>query len=243
MTDHRNQHPCEDRGSDVQKRLEREGDAAISASSKYIVVEGPIGVGKSSLSKKLASTLGSSILLEKPAENPFLARFYKSPKRFALPTQLFFLFQRVRQLSELKQEDMFTPGRVADFMMEKDPLFAQITLDDEEFRLYQQVYQNLTIDAPQPDLVIYLQAPVEVLQQRIKKRRVKYEMSIESAYLQRLSDAYTAYFHRYSDTPLLMVNAAQINPIDNDEHYTALLAHIDRIDAGKHFFNPLAESV
>ena len=226
--------------TDIKLSTDNQTDVKESTTSKYIVVEGPIGVGKSSLSKKLAHSFGSSLLLEKPSENPFLERFYKSPKRFALPTQLFFLFQRVRQLADLKQEDMFSPGRVADFMLEKDPIFAQMTLDDDEYRLYQQVYQNLTIDAPEPDLMVYLQAPVNVLQQRIKKRRIKYEQDIESSYLQRLSDAYTAYFHRYSDTPLLIVNAADFNPIDNQEHYAALVQQIDRIDSGKHFFNPLA---
>lgn len=214
-------------------------DASQAVDRKYIVVEGPIGVGKSSLANKLADSFGSAKLMEKPGDNPFLARFYKSPKRFALPAQLFFLFQRVRQLTDLKQEDMFTPGRVADFMIDKDPLFARVTLDDEEFRLYQQVYQNLTIDAPQPDLVIYLQAPAEVLLHRIRKRRVKYEAKLDLAYLQRLVDSYTTFFHRYSEAPLLIVNAATFNPIGNDAHYVALLAQIARIDGGKHFFNPL----
>ena len=214
-------------------------EVSAATAGKYIVIEGPIGVGKSSLCRKLATTFDSPLLLEKPAENPFLARFYKSPKRYALPTQLFFLFQRVRQLSNLKQEDMFSPGRIADFMLDKDPIFAQMTLDDDEFRLYQQVFTNLAIDQPDPDLMVYLQAPVNVLQERIRKRGIKYEQDIDANYLQRLSDAYTTYFHRYSKTPLLIVNAADINPIENEAHYQALLQHIDRIDAGKHFFNPL----
>ena len=134
---------------------------------------------------------------------------------------------------------MFSPGRIADFMLDKDPIFAQMTLDDDEFRLYQQVFHNLAIDQPEPDLMVYLQAPVNVLQERIRKRGIKYEQDIDANYLQRLSDAYTTYFHRYSKTPLLIVNAADINPIENEAHYTALLQHIDRIDAGKHFFNPL----
>ena len=212
----------------------------MQARDKYIVVEGPIGVGKSSLAKRLAASFDSSLLLEQPAQNPFLERFYKKPKQFALPTQLFFLFQRVRQLQEMKQSDMFTPGWVADFMLEKDPLFAQLTLDDDEFRLYQQVYQNLTIDRAQPDLVIYLQAPVDVLLDRVHRRRIKYEMGMDRQYLQRLSDAYTTFFHRYNDAALLIVNAAEINPVDNDDHYAHLLNHLNQIEGGKHFFNPLA---
>lgn len=211
--------------------------------AKYIIVEGPIGVGKSSLSKRLAETLNSELVLEKPAENPFLARFYKSPKRYALPTQLTFLFQRVQQVAKMKQNDIFNPGRITDFMMEKDPIFAQLTLSDDEYRLYQQVYQNLNIDLVTPDLVVYLQAPVNVLLQRISKRRVKYEQNIDAKYLQRLSDAYTTYFHRYSATPLLIVNAAEINPVDNDDHYQTLVEHIQDIKAGKHYFNPLADAL
>lgn len=208
---------------------------------RYIAIEGPIGVGKSSLAKRIAKTVGSSLLLEKPAENPFLERFYKSPRRYALPAQLFFLFQRVRQMQDIKQRDMFTPGRVADFILEKDPLFAQVTLNDEEFRLYQQVFNNLQIDTLKPDIVIYLQAPVDILQQRIKKRRNRFEQNIEHVYLKKLCDAYTTFFHRYSETPLLIVNAAEFNPIDNDQHYQALLNQIAKIEGGKHFFNPLAQ--
>lgn len=212
----------------------------MQVSPKHIAIEGPIGVGKSSLAKRLAASFDSSLLMEKPAQNPFLERFYKSPKKFALPTQLFFLFQRVRLLQDMKQSDMFSPGWVADFMLEKDPLFAQISLDDDEFRLYQQVYQNLTIDRIQPDLVIYLQAPVDTLMERIRRRGVKYELGMDRSYLQKLSDAYTTFFHRYNDSALLIVNAAEINLVDNEQHYQALLTHLAQIKGGKHFFNPLA---
>lgn len=211
----------------------------LRSTPKNIIIEGPIGVGKSSLSKKLAASLGSPLLLERPSENPFLERFYKSPKRYSLSTQLFFLFQRVQQLAEVDALALAGVGLVADFMLAKDPIFAELTLDEDEVVLYRQIYDSLSVDARKPDLMIYLQAPVPVLQQRIKKRNVKYEQSIDSAYLQNLSDAYTVYFHRYSDSPLLIVNAADINPIDNDDHYQALLRHIQQIGAGKHFFNPL----
>lgn len=211
--------------------------------AKYIVVEGPIGVGKSSLVKRLASSFNSDLILEKPAKNPFLKRFYSQPKRFALPTQLFFLFQRVRQLQELQQDDLFSSGRVADFMLEKDKLFAQVTLDDDEYRLYQQVYTNLNVEIPQPDLVIYLQAPVEVLQQRIRKRGIRYEQDIGNDYLQRLADAYTTFFHRYESSPLLIVNATEMNFVDEEMHYQALVEHIKIVNSGKNYFNPLIEAL
>lgn len=203
---------------------------------KNIIIEGPIGVGKSSLSNRLATTFNLPLLLEKPAENPFLERFYKSPKRYSLPTQLFFLFQRVQQLADIKRDQI---GSISDFMIAKDPIFASLNLDNEEVALYEQVYESLSVDAPTPDLMIYLQAPVPVLQKRIKKRSIKYEQRIDSRYLQRLTDAYTEFFHRYDSSPLLIVNAAEFNPIDNEPDYQALLVQIEQTTAGKHFFNPL----
>jgi len=177
---------------------------------KSVIIEGPIGVGKSSLTKKLANTLNVFTVLEKPEENPFLERFYKSGKQYALPTQLFFLLQRVQQLATIKPKDVY----VADFMLAKDQIFACLTLDEAELDLYHQVYKSLSIDAPKPDLTIYLQAPVAVLQQRIKKRSIQFEQEIDSLYLQNLNDAYTDYFRRFTGSPLLIVNAAEFNPIE-----------------------------
>ena len=210
--------------------------------SRYIAIEGPIGVGKSSLARKLAHSFNSDLLLEKPADNPFLERFYAAPRRHALPTQLFFLFQRVKQLQATQQGDLFSGGLVADFMLDKDQLFAQVTLDDEEHRLYQQVYANLNVDIPKPNLVIYLQAPVHVLQERIAHRGIRYEVDIKSGYLQKLSDAYIAYFHRYDQTPLLIVNASDMNFVDEPSHYEALVQRIKQVNSGKNYFNPLVES-
>ena len=213
------------------------------ANSRYIAVEGPIGVGKSTLAKKLSESLQADLLLEQPKKNPFLARFYAKPRQYALPTQLFFLFQRLKQLQHSQQDDLFTAGRVADFILEKDPLFAQITLDDDEYRLYQQVYTNLQINVPKPDLVIYLQAPEDVLIKRINKRGIKYEKDMNPQYLRKLTDAYTAFFYRYDDSPLLIVNAADMNFVDNEVHYDALLERINSIQSGKNYFNPLIESL
>ena len=207
-------------------------------SPRYIVVEGPIGVGKTSLAKRLADSLQGEMLLEAAEENPFLERFYHEPRHAALPTQLFFLFQRARQLQELRQSDLFAPVRVADFLMEKDRLFAQLTLDDDELRLYEQVYASLTLDAPQPDLVIYLQAPLEVLRSRIQKRGRKFERVIESDYLERLIEAYTHFFYYYTATPLLIVNAAEIDLVNNQQDFDLLLEQICQVRRGRHYFNP-----
>ncbi|MGS2724208.1 deoxynucleoside kinase [Porticoccus sp. GXU_MW_L64] len=206
----------------------------------YIAVEGPIGVGKTSLAKRLAGQFDYDTLLEQPELNPFLERFYQDPRGAALPTQLHFLFQRAKQLEELRQGDMFQHMWVADFVIEKDPLFAQVTLDDDELRIYQQVYQQLTIDAPKPDLVVYLQAPTEVLLDRIEQRGTESEQHIDPEYLARLNDAYTRFFYYYDQSPLLIVNAADINPIDNQDDFDNLVSHLSRIKSGRHYFNPQA---
>lgn len=207
---------------------------------RYIVVEGPIGVGKTSLARRLAASLGSELLLEEPGENPFLERFYRDPRNAALPTQLFFLFQRARQIQQLRQGDMFQPVRVADFLLEKDRLFAQLNLDDDELGLYDQVYRHLAIDAPVPDLVVYLQAPTEVLMRRISKRGIPYEQVIQRDYLARLVDGYARFFHHYDASPMLIVNAAGINPVDNDEDYAQLLKQVENTRSGRHYFNPVS---
>jgi len=206
---------------------------------RYIAIEGPIGVGKTSLARRLAESFGSELMLEGAIDNPFLERFYQNPRQAALSTQLYFLLQRARQMQDLHQGDMFQPVWVADFLMDKDRLFAEVTLDPDELKLYEQVYAQLTIDAPKPDLVIYLQAPVEVLHKRIAKRGIAYERWIESGYLQRLSDAYTRFFYHYDAAPLLIVNAAEIDTIGNDADYNQLLEQVKHVRSGRHYFNPL----
>lgn len=203
----------------------------------YIVVEGPIGVGKTTLAKRLARSLDSALFLEAPEENPFLQQFYSDPVRTALPTQLSFLFQRAKQAQALRQGDMFRPTRVADFMMEKDRLFARLNLTSEELNLYNLLYQQLAIEPPAPDLVIYLQAPVEVLKERIARRRHDYEKNISSAYLTRLVDAYVEFFYHYAQSPLLIVNTADVNLADGLREYEALLAMIRHGPVGKQFVN------
>ncbi|WP_275099749.1 deoxynucleoside kinase [Sedimenticola hydrogenitrophicus] len=204
----------------------------------YIVVEGPIGVGKTSLVKRLAQSFAAETLLEAVEENPFLERFYNDGREAAFPTQLFFLFQRSRQLTGLRQQDLFRRALVADYMLEKDRLFAGINLDAQELDLYEQVYERLSMEAPAPDLVVYLQAPVEVLLARIQKRGRPQERRMEAAYLKRLSDAYTDFFYHYDKSPLLIINAAEINPIERERDYQLLLQQICSVRSGKHYFNP-----
>src|ERR1700722_5076690 len=206
---------------------------------RFIVIEGPIGVGKTTLAAKLASTLAAELILERAEVNPFLERFYRNPRAGALPAQLYFLFQRAQQLAGLNQHDLFAPQRVSDYLIDKDRLFARATLDDEEYRLYEQVYAKLAIEAPKPDLVLYLQAPVEVLLARISRRGIQYEQFIDRGYLERLNDAYARFFHGYDAAPLLIVNAAAIDPANNDDDYEELLAAMRRLRRGRLYYNPM----
>ena len=210
----------------------------LKQAPRFIAVEGPIGVGKTSLTKRLAETFNYELLLENAEENPFLDRFYQNPKQHALATQLFFLFQRAQQIEESRQSDLFEPVRVSDFLIDKDRLFAELNLEKDEYNLYHKVYQHLVIDAPKPDLVIYLQAPTEVLLRRIQKRGIPSEQMIESEYLNQLNRAYTEFFHYYSDSKLLIVNSAEIDLVANDEDYEQLVAYILSLPKGTHYFNP-----
>ena len=206
--------------------------------SKYIAIEGPIGVGKTTLANKIAETFNYDAFLEQPAENPFLKNFYRNPSQSALATQLFFLFQRMQQIQDLKQRSLFETVRVADFLIEKDRLFAEVTLSMEEMDLYDKVYDHLTLDAPTPDLVIYLQAPIDVLKDRITKRGNINEQYLTLEYLEKLNDAYSRFFLDYNNAPLLIINAADINLESNEGDYESLITTIMSNPKGKNFINP-----
>ena len=204
---------------------------------RYIVVEGPIGCGKTTLAQRLAQRLNAATLLEDAKANPFLPLFYRDMKRYALPTQLFFLFQRVQQLEALQQPDLFGKATVADFALAKDPLFARMTLDDAEYQLYARIFDHVRPQAPVPDLVIYLQASVETLVRRVKRRGNPVEAGISEQYLRDLSEAYTRHFHAYDEGALLIVNSERMNFVDSPEHLELLVERVESIRGGREFFN------
>jgi deoxyadenosine/deoxycytidine kinase len=205
---------------------------------RFIAVEGAIGVGKTILARRLAETFNYQTLLENPEENPFLQRFYQNQMNAALATQLFFLFQRSQQIQDLRQGNMFEPVRVSDFLIEKDQLFARINLDEDEYLLYEKVYQQLTIDAPKPDLVIYLQAPVDILSARIENSGMANEQGISMSYLRTINEAYSEFFLYYDEAPLLIVNAEEIDFVNRDSDYVQLVDYLLNIRSGRHYFNP-----
>ena len=211
--------------------------------SRFIAIEGPIGVGKTELAKRLADNLNAELILEEVAENPFLERFYRDGRSAALPAQMFFLFARAKQVEGLRQSDLFTDVRVADYLFAKDRLFAELNLDPDELALYDQVVTNLAVEAPVPNLVIYLQSSVDALLRRISRRGRPYESRIDRAYLEQLTEIYARYFHTYDDGPLLIVNASQIDPVHNDADFDQLFQQIERISGGRHFFNPASAAI
>ena len=209
---------------------------------KFIAVEGPIGVGKTTLTKLLAESFGYNTFLEKPSENPFLADFYENPSQAALGTQLFFLFQRVKQIQEIKQGDIFTPTRVSDFLLDKDKLFAKATLSDQELKLYEQIYDYLSLDLPTPDLVIYLQAETKTLHERVMHRGIEMEKSVSYDYLELLNESYKEFFFDYDRSPVLIVNSDYLDLESSKGDYdlllTKLLDYFNKPEGSKMYFNP-----
>lgn len=207
---------------------------------RYIAIEGPIGVGKTALAHRLAERLDAELMLEEVDENPFLERFYRDGRSAALPAQMFFLFARARQIEDLRQSDLFATTRISDYLFTRDRLFAELNLDTEELKLYDQIVANLDVDPPVPDLVIYLQASVDALLQRLARRNAACDRFVDRAYLDKLTDAYARFFHAYDEGPLLIVNASQIDPVNNDADFEQLFRQIEQTTGGRHFFNPVA---
>lgn len=214
-----------------------------ASSSRYIAIEGPIGVGKTALARRLADRLAADLVLEEVEENPFLERFYRDGQSAALPAQMFFLFARARQIEKLRQSDLFSNVTISDYLFTRDRLFAELNLDSEEFKLYEQIAANLAVEAPVPDLVIYLQASVDAIMRRLARRNSRYDRFVERRYLEKLTDAYARFFHAYDDGPLLIVNASQIDPVNNDADFEQLFLQIERTTGGRHFFNPISATL
>jgi deoxyguanosine kinase len=204
----------------------------------YIIIEGPIGSGKTTLAKMLADRYDVHLSTEKAEINPFLPRFYQDAQRYALPTQLFFLFQRSGQISDMTQRDLFSQPTIADFFLEKDPLFARLNLDDEEYALYHQIYTHLQLKSPKPDLVIYLQTPIDELVERIEERNISYEQDIPREYIERLANAYSEFFHSYDASRVLIVNNEKLNIIKDSSSLDLLIERIGQIKSSREYFNP-----
>ena len=204
---------------------------------RYVVVEGPIGVGKTTLARAISEASGASLMLEEPEANPFLARFYENAERYALPTQLFFLFQRIDQLAALNQSDLFHRATVADFMLEKDALFARLNLKNDELKLYEQIYDHLKPQAPVPDLVIYLQAAPDTLIERVQRRGAPYEKNIPDPYLIGLAETYTRFFYQYTAAPLLIVNSDRLNFLESQDDVALLMERLAGMRGPREFFN------
>lgn len=204
--------------------------------ARYIVVEGPIGAGKSSLARRLAERLPARSLFEQPEQNTFLSRFYQNMERWALPTQLTFLFQRIDQLRSLVADGM--PDRlVSDFLLEKDPLFAAMNLPADELALYERLFERLRPqDLPQPDLVIYLQAKPDTLMERVRKRGIDAERKITEAYLERVAEQYARFFYSYDAAPLFIVDAEVLNPVDEDKDFDLLVDRLRGMRSYREFF-------
>lgn len=204
---------------------------------RHIVVEGPIGAGKTTLARKLAERYGAQTVLEEPEQNPFLERFYREGQRYALPTQLFFLFQRINQLRDLSQRDLFSQAVATDFLLDKDPLFARLTLDDDEMALYQNIFDSLRPQVPHPDLVIYLQAQPETLIERVRRRGIPMEADISEAYLRALAESYSRFFYHYDSAPLMIVNTEHLNPVDRDDDLELLVRQLADMRGRRAFFS------
>lgn len=209
------------------------------STARYIVVEGPIGVGKTTLAKKLAEEFGARAILEQADENPFLKRFYEKPEKFAFQAQMFFLLSRYRQQMQLAQQDLFTQGTVADYLFAKDQIFARNNLDGDELALYRQLFEMLDSRLPKPDLVVYLQARKDVLLERLRRRDREFERRIPAAYLTTIAEAYRDFFYYYDETPLLVVDSSDVDFVTRSEDFRDLVQEIDRMGRGVQHYIPL----